>query len=88
MRRQGETFKADPLTRENSWRVIGSWGTLEAFRVTQSDAERIAADLNALPEESASPQIVCVGCGCHPVSSFNPPVCAECAAVVGHHTTR
>jgi hypothetical protein len=41
-----ETFKAEPLRSENSWRVIGSWGTVAAFRVSEQEAERIAADRN------------------------------------------
>lgn len=48
-RRPGETFHAEPLPVEESWRVLGSWGTVEAFRVSQFDAETIAANLNAMP---------------------------------------
>lgn len=28
-----------------------------------------------------TPQIVCCGCGKQPLVSFNPPVCADCAAI-------
>ncbi len=44
--RLNETFMAEPLRTENSWRVTGSWGTVEAFRVSQEDAENIARKLN------------------------------------------
>jgi hypothetical protein len=48
----GECFRAEPLRTENSWRVIGSRGTVEVFRVSKIDAEQIADALNALPENN------------------------------------
>ena len=48
-RKPGETFLASPLATENSWRVLGNHGTVEAFRVSEIQAEDLAARLNALP---------------------------------------
>ena len=44
----GERFYAEPLRTENSWRVIGSRGTVEAFQLSKIDAEQLADALNVL----------------------------------------
>lgn len=45
----GETFWVEPLRVENSWRVRRSRdGQNVAFRCSRKDAERIAAELNAM----------------------------------------
>lgn len=41
-----ETFRAEPLRTENSWRVVSSWGKLMGNRMSREDAERLALDLN------------------------------------------
>jgi hypothetical protein len=44
----GETFIAEPLYVENSWRVRRSRdGQNVLFRVSREDAESFAADMNA-----------------------------------------
>lgn len=43
-----ERFFAEPLPTENSWRVRDRWdGQNVAFRVSEEDAHRIAAEKNA-----------------------------------------
>lgn len=43
----GETFEAEPLPTEYSWRVISSRGRLVMFRVSEETAKKFASDMNA-----------------------------------------
>lgn len=50
----GETFRAEPLYTENSWRVRrSSDGQSVLFRVSRDFAERFASEMNAKPTTSA-----------------------------------
>jgi hypothetical protein len=42
-----ETFRAEPLSTEDAYRVIGSAGTIMAYRLDKDAAEKLAAGLNA-----------------------------------------
>lgn len=49
-KRPGETFSAEPLMRESSWRVRRSRdGQNVLFRVGRDEAETFAAAMNAAP---------------------------------------
>lgn len=53
-RKPGETFYAEPLIFEESWRVRSSWGAVEFFRVHKDTADLLVEALNSLPEDPHS----------------------------------